>query len=73
MHTRTYGMNSPVLSESEALRALDLPSSRREWLRNRVEHGTAGKCLIYRRQDIDALRLRLTADHRDAEVELRAR
>ena len=43
---------SPTLSESEALRLLNLPSSQRHRLRRALSHTSAGRSLIYQRTDI---------------------
>lgn len=65
------------ISESEALRTLNLPSteSYRNFLRSKLPHATAGKSRIYNSEDVDQLSAKIgdfaaeTARH--AEVQTR--
>jgi hypothetical protein len=52
---------SPILSESEALRRLNLPASHRSFLREQLAHAPVGKSIAYQRRDVDELAGRLTA------------
>lgn len=59
-------MHSPaftIISESQALRSLDLPSSRREWLRGQLPWCVCGATNGYRSEDVEQLREKL-APHR---------
>ena len=48
-------MTTQAMTESEALRSLNLPSSRRAWLREQIAGTDVGSCIIYDRQAVEAL------------------
>jgi len=58
-----------IFSESEALRILNLPASRRQWLREQVASTSVGGGLVYAAEAIERLREKLEKVNRVASSE----
>ena len=49
------------ITESAALRQLDLPTSRRKWLRAILDHTEIGNAVVYDRSEVEGLREKMSA------------
>ncbi len=52
---------NPIVSESEALRRLNLPPSQRPFLREKLPHAPLGRTVAYQRIHVEALAAELKA------------